>query len=552
MPKTYNIVQSTEESTNWIMVRNSSSSLYDTVIHHMNYIVKDNFDYDPIKFSSVTLQYMVPTNHILEKQNELLTINSDKNLMPLAVRYIDKSGSHYIERPPFKINISYKNARAASPGVVVDTLSIWVPWTLTLIPSSFVNNYTPNSVKIYYSYTQLTDPKTLYFNSFFPNSYGDGRICWSNSFVDLTANDKLKSELSSFDFRYWHSMMFNDYMLGGWNNDLHSRPLAILSNRHGGLASYLSSTLQEVTDEEYKTDFPLVDMFRNTQDYPDLYKKIVDIMINTFHIKRSKVNGAATNSTYDSYITNYDYVKFFSFMSLLSLEETLAFYEQVAKLERLINSRINRSSHNNYSSGLRSCLNGLSIKFSEIVKTYPEELIDDLHNEYNENYFDDTLVPLNFTDIGVRVQDPIVRTISGENPRYSIADAARNYSTVNFIFLFQNTTDAQKTKLSGDSSYGQYEELFCFLDDQGFDFAPLMKFYANIHALSNKIVFVKVDCKQKTYTFHDVSEFNEYIDQLKIRFKDLLESSKKTKTNKESFQSVEEYFLSKQENVFLK
>lgn len=552
MSKTYNIVQSTEESTNWIMVKNSRSSLYDTVIHHMNYIVKNHFDYDPIKLSSATLQYMVPTNHILEKQNELLTINSDKNLMPLAVRYIDKSGSHYIERPPFKINISYKNARASSPGVVVDTLSIWVPWTLTLIPSSFVNNYTPTSVKIYYSHTQLTDPKTLYFNSFFPNSYGDGRICWSNSFVNLTANDKMKSELSSFDFRYWHSMMFNDYMLGGWNNDLHSRPLAMLSNREGGLSGHLSSAFQEVTDQEYKTDFPLVDMFRNTQNYPDLYKKIVDIMINTFQIKGSKVNAAATNSTYDPYVTNYDYVKFFSFMSLLSLEETLAFYEQVAKLEKLINSRKSRSSYGNYSSGLRSFLNGLSIKFSEIVKTYPEEVIDDLQNEYHGDYFDDTSVPLNFTDLGVRIQDPIVRTISGENPRYDMADAARNYSTVNFIFLFQNTTDAQKAKLSGGSSYNQCDELFSFLDDQRFDFAPLMKFYANIHELSNKIVFVKVDCKQKTYTFHDVSEFNEYIDQLKIRFKDLLESSKKTKTNQGSFQSVEEYFLSKQENVFLK
>jgi hypothetical protein len=533
-------------------IKSSHSEVYNNIIQDMTIILKDEVDYDPIRLSSVTCHYVVPTDFVFKQQQQLQFRSLETNILPLAVRYVDKSGSYYVERPPFKINVSYKNSRAIINSPVIDGISIWIPWTLTLIPPSFVYNYSPSSVKIYYSYSQLKDSKTIYFSPFLPNAYSDGKICWSNSFVNLLANDRVRHEPSAFDLRYWHSMMMNDYMLGGWNNDLHSKALSMMSNRNTTpwYVRSLSDFFDCVNEKEYKSLFPLVDMYRNTDNYPDLKTKIVDIMTNNFNMKRSKANDAAGRGAYDAGLTNYDYVKYFSFMSLLSLEETLGFYQQIAELEKLINLRVSRSSGQSFSPGARSCLTGLSTKFSEIVKISSEE--EDFEDFPDGDGDDDNGVYLSFYDIGIRIQDPIVRTISGEDPLYDISKASQNYSTFKFVFVFQNTTSSQKNVLSGHiglSSHGQYSELFSFLRDQKFDIVPLMNFYSNLGSFDG-IVFVKVDCKQKTYTFHSESELNEYINLLKVRFIDLLKERKKNKSNELSFRSLEAHFFSKNGNIF--
>jgi hypothetical protein len=303
------------------------------------------------------------TNDVLENQyNKICSSTNSNNLLPLSVRYVDKFGSYCIERPPFKVKINYKNARAAYNGTVVDDLEIWVPWTLMIIPSTFSLDFDPTNIGLYYSSEPLDSKRDQYINSLLPNTYAHGGICWSQSFQKLISMDKSRDDSSSFDFTYWHSMILNDYMMGGWNNDLQSANLnAITQHQYSHSSTYntLFRRLKSIdTDEECEAyllnKYPFLHKYIHMEKYPDLQDKVRGILINKFHIYKNYADmltdfnyvipNRKKKPKYDEAV-GHTYSKLLAFLSVCSLSDTLQFYSNVSGYLSELNTSFNRYTH---------------------------------------------------------------------------------------------------------------------------------------------------------------------------------------------------------------
>lgn len=526
MSKVYNVVQYDENNTLFFSVRNAYISQYEHF--HRNYkaitqatnskVPKDKQQLDELRISSIQFQYFLPTESILECQQEVSNSISKHHLLPLAVRYVSKAGFYYIERPPFKINISYKNSRAYTSSKIVDDLSIWIPWTMTVLPPSFINKYDPSSVKIFYSNQSLKNLKTGYTYSFLPNSYTDAKICWSNSFNTVSSGDKVKDEIAPFDFTYWHSMLFNDYMLGGWNNDLFSRPLSIITKRNS--EHYRNRYFDDISLEDYQTKFPLLHKYRETDDYKDLYNSLISIAINKFDMTKQKAIKAISRDSLpsDTHQNNNDYVKFFSFMSLLSLEETLSFYKEILEISDLIKKHTTRESSSSvyYS---KDVYNSFVTTFSKILSN-SDDYIDESYEENEE-----------VTDFGVPVQYPIVKTITGNNPKYSLEKASLVYKNVRILFILQNLNAKQRTLLSSNDHYYDWNDIFFFFEKEKYDMVSFFKYLNTLKDSEKSIIFIKVDCSNKTYQVCETQDYIDYISNLKSNTLDVLSEVKLTKGN---------------------
>jgi hypothetical protein len=331
------------------------SSSYSNYDYALRWFV-DTYDetLPPINRFTLSRNLSVSTDDLLDNQQKCTAISRQNSLFPLSVRYIDKYGNHYVERPPFKIKINYKNARAAFKGTIVDDIEIWIPWTLMVIPSSFSLNYSPDSIRIYYSSEPLSSTKTQYLHSLLPNTYASGSICWSHSFQKLISMDNTRDTFSSFDMTYWHSMIINDYMMGGWNNDLHSQTLAsITQHAYSNVSSYrtLLSYSKDMDDnqaEDYLLNkYPALHKYIHMEKYPDLCEKVRGILINKFDIYKNYANvltdfnytipNRKRRPKYDEAI-GHMYSKLFAFLSVSSLSETLQFYSDVSGYNNEFNS----------------------------------------------------------------------------------------------------------------------------------------------------------------------------------------------------------------------
>jgi len=540
MPGVYNIVQYSPDNSNWFQVRNTSITGYYSCVRAASELFpEDSFDF--LVQSLVSLQYVVPTELIYDQQDYNLQMRSKRHILPMAVRYVDKSQSYYIERPPCRINVKYKNARASHSAPEVEDLFIWVPWTITIMPVTFINKYDPGDVRIYYSHSALSSSTQMYINSLFPNTHSDARICWSGSFSNLLTHVKDQSDFNTFDYRYWHSMIFNDYMLGGWNNDLISRPLYALSGRTNvGEAGIVN----QILEGDYKSKYPLVDMYRNPQSYPEFYDRLVSVVINKFNFSRSKALDVVSNAQYDSYISNYDYVKLLSFMSLLSLEETLSFYKQIGDVVKDVEVQNKKNSKNK--KNVYSLLSCVAQKFSEVVKEYcadiefellnqeddRQDAIDDFDSDIDVDLDEDlsfspahALVsppnsvfqsqsvdrPTTVGQLGLCVQDPIVKTVAANDPRCTIEKASSYYSNYTIVYLFKNISRSQVQKM--DVYKG--DDVYHVLESQGFDLVPVMEFYSQLKNQNSTTFFVHADCKEKTYTFYTKEDLTNYYDNFK-------------------------------------
>jgi len=554
MPGVYNIVQYSPDNSNWFQVRNTSITGYYSCVRAASELFpEDSFDF--LVQSLVSLQYVVPTELIYDQQDYNLQMRSKRHILPMAVRYVDKSQSYYIERPPCRINVKYKNARASHSAPEVEDLFIWVPWTITIMPVTFINKYDPGDVRIYYSHSALSSSTQMYINSLFPNTHSDARICWSGSFSNLLTHVKDQSDFNTFDYRYWHSMIFNDYMLGGWNNDLISRPLYALSGRTNvGEAGIVN----QILEGDYKSKYPLVDMYRNPQSYPEFYDRLVSVVINKFNFSRSKALDVVSNAQYDSYISNYDYVKLLSFMSLLSLEETLSFKKQIGDVVKDVEVQNKKNSKNK--KNVYSLLSCVAQKFSEVVKEYcadiefelfnQEEDFQDAINDRREQVFDDmedvfddedpsfspahTIDPLlssvfqsqsvnrpiTMGELGLCIQDPLVKAVAANDPRCTIEKASSYYSNYTIVYLFKNINRSQVKKMD----LYRVDDAYSILESQGFDFAPLMEFYSQLKNQTSDTFFVHADCKEKTYTFYTKQDLINYYDSFKANLLDRLAS----------------------------
>jgi len=562
MPGVYNIVQYSSDNSSWFQVRNTAITGYYSCVRAASELFpEDSFDF--LVQSLVSLQYVVPTELIFDQQDYNLQMRSKRHILPMAVRYVDKSQSYYIERPPCRINVKYKNARASHSAPEVEDLFIWVPWTITIIPVTFINKYDPSDVRIYYSHSALSSSAQMYINSLFPNTHSDSKICWSGSFSNLLSHVKDQSDFSTFDYRYWHSMLFNDYMLGGWNNDLTSKPLYALSGR---VNSGEAVPFNQISEEDYKLKYPLIDMYRNPKSYPEFYDKLISVVVKKFGFSRSKALDVVSNVVFDYYVSNYDYVKLLSFMSLLSLEETLSFYKQIGDVVKdieLSNKKKNKNKNivrSSYSVSNNLLLRGVAQKFSEVVKEYCEDIefqlfnqeedFQDAINDRREQVFDDmedvfddedpsfspahTIDPLHssvfqsqsinrpitMSELGLCIQDPLVKAVAANDPRCTMEKASSYYSNYTIVYLFKNINRSQLKKMD----LYKVDDAYSILESQGFDFAPLMEFYSQLKNQTSDTFFVHADCKEKTYTFYTKQDLINYYDSFKANLLDRLAS----------------------------
>lgn len=233
-----------------------------------------------------------------------------EHLLPIAVRYIDSAGNYYIERPPFQIEVDMRSTHSRMEnGKRIPPYKIWVPWTISI--------YRPGNPElyVYFSSSSLSSYDQIYLNCLFPNTYGDSRICFSNSLESLH-NYSAHHE----DIRTNYSYMFNEYMNGGWNLDLSPNIYKcfeiLLSNR-------ISHTKAEIEIlNTVDQDYPLVKFFLNPpKEYiKKRFPKITSRQLQYFEYTR---NWFSTPKT-------YKYM--FMIMSTFDVDQTLEFYRQISEL----------------------------------------------------------------------------------------------------------------------------------------------------------------------------------------------------------------------------
>lgn len=224
------------------------------------------------------------------------------SLHPSVLKY-ENSDFLFYERKPFKATVSYKNA-VASSNLRDRPYSFWVPWTLYCFDK---NNYYDTS--IFFSDKELQSFEDSYIFNFFPNSYSDGKICtgMSSSLAQTSFDKGNKIRFESF---------INDYWSGGWNNDLPSSFHSILDN--------LKSSITE-------DNYPII------SSYVYFSEEVLSRFKNYFPTSRFKklLNNRSFNSFHHS---TYFYDRILSFLSVLTLEETLMFFAEIKSLYNISSS----------------------------------------------------------------------------------------------------------------------------------------------------------------------------------------------------------------------
>lgn len=242
----------------------------------------------PVVFSiSCSVLASTSTNdvfsHLRARESEV----HPKEINPIAVRYISKDGTYFIERPPFELNVDFRKSGS------VYTKKIWIPWTLSVLHPS-----NPSGIRIYFSNSSLQDMDTKYIPCILPNSYENGAICFSHS---LASPEIRKNVYESTDIRQIYSFVFNEYMNGGYNDDLSPN-------------MYFARSI-DINQKKYPT---LYKFFDHSYDYvKQFYKKM---NFNSFNqiVKRAFLLHRKTD--------RFRYM--FMMLGTFDVQETLKFYEE--------------------------------------------------------------------------------------------------------------------------------------------------------------------------------------------------------------------------------
>lgn len=245
--------------------------------------------------ASTTLSYETSTKDVLNFSRKASRPKSPSEIFPIAVRYISKDGTYFIERPPSEISIDFRNGSRAGTNF---PKKIWIPWTLMAI-----NPMNLSRPKLYFSSSPLQSMDSKYIPSLLPNTYADGALCFAGSLNGMHANNNQENKN---DIRWLFSSMFNEFISGGWNTDL------------GPNISFLYYFND--LSEKVKEKFPMISKFFSvTCD---------EIVKANPHIRKSSINGLVQiRGRYTSRVNQFKYM--FLAMSTFTLEETLAFYEEI-------------------------------------------------------------------------------------------------------------------------------------------------------------------------------------------------------------------------------
>jgi len=331
---------------------------------------------------SLTKNSSVPTSFIEQStSNSHLSLQS---LYPIATRYISRNGTFYIERPPFQAQIDYKPAYASSPRKKMPPKTVWIPWTVF----AFNPKYPSSSPRMYFSHKSLTSYDDTLLCTYLPNTYPDGKICYSNSL------DEIPIESDCFNISSMYAYMINEFFAGAWNADI--------TSSYFNIYSYLV--------------YPLIN--NNKQDILETIPMFTELFSPSEHriVESGVLSNNKINNFYKSY--NSDPKKFYrlygdldspyfhyillSILSTFSLKEILDLQEEFSHVINSINSEEN-SIYKNYSHWSVSQyahifkLMDLSSLVLEDSSSYPNYFglsnflnSTSINNDFSFDYFDKT------------------------------------------------------------------------------------------------------------------------------------------------------------------
>ena len=259
----------------------------------------DNF---PLLVETTSSNFMsIKTQNLMEDTSKEVFSENHEELYPIAIRYITNNGWYFIERPPFQLDVDLKLAPGSSRSKNrLSSFKIWVPWTISAI------NPKTSSFRIFFSHSPLSSLDSIYLPSFLPNAYEDGSICFSNS---LSSYD-IRS-ISQTDIKRLYSIMFNEYMSGGWNLDL-------TSNIHR--YTRLISRIHQQLSEEDKLSSSI---------HKFLNLDLAQVKKSAPHLSTNRIHKIISEGFLRTYNNQIPYMLLA--MSTFTLQETLDFYREITE-----------------------------------------------------------------------------------------------------------------------------------------------------------------------------------------------------------------------------
>lgn len=320
-------------------VTESVNISFNSYSNNYNYIrdSKNNeFPLLPCLFNvTFDVSYSVPTLYVNKNRYSKSHLSTDNlSLYPIAVRHVSKNNTYVIERPPFKIPVDFKNARAAVEYSKIEPVEIWIPWTVMILPMNQIIAGDPNSLKLYFNDGPIQSIDDYVISSYLPNSYTNGRICWSNSFNELLSQLELSGP-NSIDINYLYSSIINEYMMGGWNTDLNFTYQQLLQYHANRFISHANNAKK----------YPMLAAFTNTANTnPELAEKMKQVLHGKFgyHKRRAStiVSDAVLKDSNNNISSRDIFMKLFAFMSCISLSDTLAFVSNIKNYQSHLNTNI--------------------------------------------------------------------------------------------------------------------------------------------------------------------------------------------------------------------
>jgi len=454
------------------------------------YHVKDNFYHYtrkvlPAVFNLfLDVNYQVPTRYI-DHDRSLRTSNSNPdNLYPIAVRYISDKNVHVIERPPFKISIDFKNARAAYDAPKVEPVEIWIPWTVMIFPWNQIAAGDSGHLKLYFNDGPIQSLSDCVVPVYLPNAYPDGRICWSNSFNMLLSQLNVSSP-ESVDINYLYSSILNDYLMGGWNTDLNFHYRSLQYRDSASFNNLISSG-----------DFPMLSSFVDTlKSNPELAQNVRNVLQEKFHFTKRKslscIDGSVIKDRNSALCSKDIFLKLFAFMSSISLSDTLKF---VSELKQTIK--------------------------------HPIKIEDSIIVNENYSYHDDD------SSIVLATTSPIKNTVVNNsiNSEYQTIKAflvyIKDYSPEESGFISYSSRRGDNFPLIIDADFEEGNSLYELIY---LDIYRLCKNRYNMDP--DKPFVIVVDGDTKTLSVHDVDYLDKLFFQVATEVKKSFSNNKSLKSN---------------------
>jgi len=294
----------------------------------------------------------ISTTDYYSQRTQLSKSQVKNHLYPIAVRYITKDNQFVIERPPFELEIDFRLGSAGSHAKKISSTKIWIPWTVMIVKLNSLTAADFSSVKLFFNDGPINSLEDALLPPWLPNSYSAGNICFSNSLSDF--NNVLDiDQILDGDLAYIYNYIFNNYMMGGWNTDLHPH------------FNYLY--VDQISS--YESKYP--NLYRYNYPSKDQIKTIVSNYSDENEAKYIKKCLSSKQTVFRSRNVVNAYVRHLTTLSSLSLEETLSLITETKSSKHNYITKFKLSNILNYDATNRYSENNFITKFNTTVISNP-------------------------------------------------------------------------------------------------------------------------------------------------------------------------------------